>query len=192
MAIDFPSSPTIGQTYTYNGRSWEWNGEGWEVYQGTFYPGAGIAVSTGTAWDTSKNVPTGDVVGTSDTQTLSNKTITSRVSSGASTTSPLAWNSDNYDEYIYTALANDLTLSADAGTPTNGRKIIFVFTDDGTPRTITFTGGASKAFQPVGVNVTASGSDFTYTTTASKKVYFGCIYDTNDARWDIVAIAQEA
>jgi hypothetical protein len=40
------------------------------------YPGAGMAVSTGTAWDTSKTTPTGDVVGTTDTQTLTNKTFT--------------------------------------------------------------------------------------------------------------------
>lgn len=39
------------------------------------YPSAGIAVSTGSAWGTSKTTPTGDVVGTSDTQTLTNKTI---------------------------------------------------------------------------------------------------------------------
>ena len=39
------------------------------------YPGAGMAVSTGTAWTTSKNVPTGNVVGTTDSQTLTNKTI---------------------------------------------------------------------------------------------------------------------
>ena len=39
------------------------------------YPSAGIAVSTGTAWGTSKTTPTGDVVGTTDTQTLSNKTF---------------------------------------------------------------------------------------------------------------------
>lgn len=42
----------------------------------TVYPSSGIAVSTGTAWDTSKTSPTGDIVGTTDTQTLSNKTIT--------------------------------------------------------------------------------------------------------------------
>lgn len=40
------------------------------------YPSAGIAVSTGTAWGTSKTSPTGDIVGTTDTQTLTNKTLT--------------------------------------------------------------------------------------------------------------------
>jgi hypothetical protein len=46
----------------------------------TVYPGAGIAVSTGTAWDTSKTAPAGDIVGTTDTQTISNKTLTDVVS----------------------------------------------------------------------------------------------------------------
>jgi len=42
----------------------------------TSYPGAGIAVSTGSAWGTSKTSPAGDIVGTTDTQTMTNKTIT--------------------------------------------------------------------------------------------------------------------
>jgi len=29
MAIDFPSSPTLNQTYTFNGRTWKWNGTAW-------------------------------------------------------------------------------------------------------------------------------------------------------------------
>lgn len=29
--IDFPSSPTVDQTYTFNGRTWKWNGSGWEI-----------------------------------------------------------------------------------------------------------------------------------------------------------------
>lgn len=29
MAVDFPSSPTAGQQYTYAGKTWEWSGSGW-------------------------------------------------------------------------------------------------------------------------------------------------------------------
>jgi hypothetical protein len=31
MPIDFPNSPTVGQVYTYQGKSWIWNGSGWDV-----------------------------------------------------------------------------------------------------------------------------------------------------------------
>ena len=31
MAIDFPSSPSLNQTYTYGDRSWSWTGVGWHL-----------------------------------------------------------------------------------------------------------------------------------------------------------------
>ena len=51
------------------------------------YPGAGIAVSTGSAWTTSLTAPSGTIVGTTDTQTLSAKTLqTPNITSGLTLT----------------------------------------------------------------------------------------------------------
>jgi len=151
--------------------------------------GLGTGVATALAINANAS---GGVTTTDGTATLTNKTITSRVNSTTSISSPLAFDSDDYDMYAATAQAGDFTINADAGTPTNGRKIIFRITSDATPRVITFTGGASKAFKPVGVSLSTSGSDFTYTLTASKTTYVGCIYNTNSSRWEIVALSQEA
>jgi hypothetical protein len=113
-------------------------------------------------------------------------------SSTASISSPLSFNSDDFDVYAATAQAGNLTINADSGTPSDGKRILFRLTCDGTARTITFTGGASKAFLPVGTTLTVSGSDFTYALTINKTTYFGCIYSAGSSRWEIVAISQEA
>ena len=72
-APNFVAPGTNGNVLTSNGTTWT------SAAAPSFtqvYPGAGIAVSTGTAWGTSKTSPTGTIVGTSDTQTLTNKTLT--------------------------------------------------------------------------------------------------------------------
>ena len=152
---------------------------------GMVYPSAGIAVSTGSAWGTSLTAPSGAIVGTTDTQTLTNKRYTPRVSSTASISSPLAWNSDSFDQYAATAQAAALTINADAGTPTDGQRILFRFKDNGTARALTWTTGSSKSFRAVGVTLPT-------TTVINKVLYVGCIYNAAEDRWDALAVGQEA
>lgn len=56
-AIDFPNSPTVGQTYEVNGRVWVWTGASWDVVSRvvevpntlTISVGAGLTASTDTS-----------------------------------------------------------------------------------------------------------------------------------------------
>jgi hypothetical protein len=125
------------------------------------------------------------IVGTTATQTLTNKRFTPRLNIQTTTASPWAWNSDSFDQQGFTALANALTINADAGTPTDGQRTILRFKDNGTGRALTWTTGASKAFRAIGVTLPT-------TTVANKTTYVGCVYNSADARWDAVAVTTEA
>jgi hypothetical protein len=112
--------------------------------------------------------------------------IKPKVNSASNVTSPLAWDSTSYDEYAITALANALTINADANaSPADGQKMMFRFKDNGTARALTWTTGSTNSFRVVGVTLPT-------TTVASKLVYIGCIYNAADSRWDAVAVSQEA
>lgn len=154
------------------------------------------ATATGTAVFTAVDAAAARValgtIGADETITLTNKRITPRVSSTASIVSPLAWNSDNFDNYVATTQVVNFSISADAGTPTDQQKILYRVTCDGTARTITFTGGVAGGFKPVGVVLNTSGANFTYVAFASKTVYIGAIYSTASSRWEIVALSQES
>jgi hypothetical protein len=121
----------------------------------------------------------------SSTDTLTNKRITLRVNAQTSIASPWAWNSDSFDQQSFSALANALTINADAGTPTDGQKTMFRFKDNGTAQALTWTTGTAKSFRAVGVTLPT-------TTIVNKTLYVGCIYNSLDSRWDVVATAQEA
>jgi hypothetical protein len=119
-------------------------------------------------------------VGISDTQTLTNKRIDPRVTS-TTTASTLTPDVSVADIYAYTALGSALTINAPIGTPVNGDKLIFRFLDNSTAQTLTWNATYTV------INVTLPT-----TTTVAKITYVGCIYNTNNARWDVLSVMTQA
>ena len=145
----------------------------------------GVVIGNGASAFTTKTNPTGAFVGTTDTQTLTNKRIDPRVNAQTTTASPWAWNSNSFDQQSFSALANALTINADVGTPVDGQRTILRFKDNDTPRALTWTTGTAKSFRAIGVTLPT-------TTVVGKTTYVGCVFNSFDDRWDVIAVAQEA
>lgn len=114
------------------------------------------------------------------TQTLTNKRVTKRVGTTASSATPTP-NADTDDVYTVTALAAGATFGAPTGTPTNGQSLIVRIKDNGTARTLSWN-----------VIYRAIGTALPMTTVISKTLYLGFLYNTADTRWDCVVVSQEA
>ena len=125
---------------------------------------------------------TDTLVGRATTDTLTNKRITKRVTTITSHATPTV-NSDNCDVVTITAQAEAITSMTTnlSGTPTNFQTLIYRILDDGTGRAITW-----------GASFVAKGVALPTTTTASKLLTVGLIYDTVAATWGCVASATEA
>jgi hypothetical protein len=80
-----------------------------------------------------------------------------------------------------TAQAAALTLANPTGTFAEGQALIFRIKDNGTARSITF-----------GANFRAVGVTLPTTTTISKTTYVGCIYNSTDDKFDVIASLTQA
>jgi hypothetical protein len=117
------------------------------------------------------------------TETLTNKRINPRIVSVASA-SPILPTGNTADQYEVTALAASVVVAAPTGTPTDGQTLILRIIDNGTARALTWT-TSSGGYRAVGTTLPT-------TTVISKTVYIGCIYNSTDTLWDVVAVAQQA
>ena len=108
------------------------------------YPGAGIAVSTGSAWTTSLTAPTGALVGTTDSQTLTSKTIEAGTFTNGYTEETVTANTGTaYTIDLVNGSVQILTLTGNVTytfpTATAGRSFLLIEKQDATgSRTVTW------------------------------------------------------
>jgi hypothetical protein len=131
--------------------------------------------TTGTTGPTGPTGPTGTTGSTGPTGPTGITLSVTSVTTGTTITPNSA-----YTQYEVTALATGATIAAPSGSPSDGQRLILRFKDNGTPQTLTWT-TTSGAYRARNVTLPT-------TTTASTPMYIGCIYNTQDTFWDVLAV----
>lgn len=139
------------------------------------HAGAFAQTFTATA-TTSITLPTTGTLSTlAGVETFTNKRITQRVGTTASSSTP-APAGDTNDFFTVTALAANATVSAPTGTPTDGQQLTIRIKDNGTARTLAWNA------------IFRAGTDLALPTTTviSKTAYYFFVYNAADTKWDFV------
>ena len=85
------------------------------------------------------------------------------------------------DLVIITAQSVGLTIANPTGTMANGEALMIRIKDNGTARSIAF-----------GSNYRAIGITLPTTTVVNKTMYFGCIWNADDTKFDVLGLNIEA
>jgi len=115
---------------------------------------------------------TGTLSTLSGTETFTNKRITQRIGTTASSATPTP-TGDTADQYNITALAANATFAAPTGTPTDGQRIIIRIKDNGTARTLAWNA----------IYVGQTDIDLPTTTIVGKTIYLQFYYNSADTKW---------
>lgn len=117
-------------------------------------------------------------------QTLTNKRVVPRVNNnGGVTSGTIVPTGDLSDQYELLGLTGSVTVDIPSGTPLAGQKLMLRIKDNGTSRGLTWT-TSSGGYRVVGAVLPVS-------TTVSKNTYVGCVYNSLEGFWDVVAVATQ-
>ena len=179
---------------------------------------AGIVKASGTTAFTTVAAPTGAVVGDTDAQTLTNKTLTTPIISsisntgtvtlptatdtlvGKATTDTLTNKSITPKVVSATSITTSVAINADTTdihVVTAQAEAILYSNPTGTlvqgqKLIIRIKDNATARAITWGANFRAMGTALPSTTVLSKTKYLGFIFNSTDTKWDLVAAADEA
>lgn len=114
-------------------------------------------------------------------KSIKRKAIIDPIVSSTASTATLTIDADNVDLEILTAQNGSCTIAAPTGTPVQGQKLIIRIEDNGSAAPLTW----NAIFRAIGVTLPS-------TTTSGKIIYVGCIYNSTDTQWDVIAVKEEA